>query len=61
MTNKEFERSLVEAKISGTLYALVEMSIREFEDNNVDTVTTKFIKERMEEVLEMKESIKISI
>jgi hypothetical protein len=61
MTNKEFERSLVEAKISGTLHALVEMSIREFEDNNVDTLTTKFIKERMEEVLEMKESIKISI
>lgn len=61
MNDKQFERSLVQAKISGTLEALVEMAIREFEENAVETVTTKFIKEQMKEVLAMKESIKISI
>jgi len=59
MTDKEFERSTVQAKITGTLEALVEIAIREFDDNTIDSVTTRFIKEKMEEVLKMKASIEI--
>lgn len=61
MNDKEFERSIVQARINGTLEALVVMAIKEFQENDVETVTTNFIKEKMEEVLELKESIKISI